>query len=114
MSHKNFYVGIDLNGNTIRDLGAGVNPTDAVTKAQLDSAIDSVLEMTEVRYETVVDIDDSVPETITHNLGKKFVQVSVYDSTGVKIDMDVTCVDLNTLTLLSTVALTGVAVIVSV
>ncbi|MGL5712662.1 MAG: hypothetical protein ACRCX2_06560 [Paraclostridium sp.] len=114
MAHKNFYVGIDLNGNTLKELGAGVNPTDAVNKSQLDAAIDSVLEMVEVHYEEVVDLEDSVEKTITHNLGKRYVQVSVYDSTGLKVEVDVTCVDLNSIKLLSVVALTDLNVVVSV
>lgn len=40
--------------------------------------------------------------------------MSVYDSTGIKIEVDVTCVDNNTISLLSTVALTNVTVAVSV
>ncbi|MGL5714243.1 MAG: hypothetical protein ACRCX7_11155 [Cetobacterium sp.] len=114
MAHKNFYVGIDLNGNTIKEVGAGILSTDAVNKGQLDAAIDSVLEMVEVHYEEVVDLVDSVAKTVTHNLGKRFVQVSVYDSTGLKVEVDVTCVDANNISLLSTVDLTDINVVVSV
>lgn len=114
MAHKNFYVGINLNGNTLQGLSDGVNLTDAVTKQQLDTAIDSVLEMTEVRYELTTDLEDSVAKIVTHNLGKKFVQVSVYDSTGNKIEVNVVVTDLNTLSVTSTVALTGVTIVVSV
>ncbi|MGL5714299.1 MAG: hypothetical protein ACRCX2_14860 [Paraclostridium sp.] len=114
MSHKNFYVGLDLNGNTIKEVGNGVLATDAINKGQLDSAIESVLEMVEVHYEETVSLDDSVSKTITHNLGKKFVQVSAYDSTGKKIEIDVTCVDLNSISILSTSALTDITIVVSV
>ncbi|MGL5713628.1 MAG: hypothetical protein ACRCX2_11465 [Paraclostridium sp.] len=114
MSHKNFYVGIDLNGNTIKEVGNGVASTDAVNKGQLDAAIESVLEMVEVHYEEVVDLEDAVAKTITHNLGKRFVQVSAYDSTGLKIEVDVTCVDADTITILSTVDLTDINIVVSI
>lgn len=114
MAHKDFYVGIDLNGNTIQGLSSGVNPTDAVTKLQLDQAIDSVLEMTEVRHEELVSLQDSVARTITHNLGQKFVQVSAYDNTGTKVELSTTVVDANTLTVTSTVALTDITIVVSV
>jgi len=53
-------------------------------------------------------------KTITHNLGYKYVQVSVYDSSDNLVHAEVSLTDANNLTITTSDALTGVTVIVSI
>lgn len=50
---------------------------------------------------------------LIHNLGERFVHVSVYDSGGNKIHCDIVCIDANKCSVKSVSALTNVEVIVS-
>jgi hypothetical protein len=52
-------------------------------------------------------------KTLNHNLGERFVHVSVYDSLGNKIHCDIVCVNANSCTVKSVTALTNVEIIVS-
>ena len=56
----------------------------------------------------------NVAKTINHNLGKKFVHVSVYDSNDSLVHAEVTLTDNNNLTVKTSDALTGVTVVVSI
>ena len=53
-------------------------------------------------------------KTLTHNLGKKYVHVSIYDSSDNLVHAEVSLTDANNLTVTTSASLTGVTVVVSI
>lgn len=81
---------IDMNGLAIREVAAGVNPTDAVNVSQLDSSAPQGF---------AADVGDGVLTTynVVHNLGTLDVLVQVYDkNTGQNVNVVIDRIDANT------------------
>ena len=98
-----------MNSQKITGLADPVNAQEAATKAYVDSLL------TSIRYEaTNQTLSANTAFTVTHNLGKKVVQVSVMDrSNNKKIDVEVTYTNTNSLSILSNTGL-GVDIAVSI
>jgi hypothetical protein len=69
------------------------------------------LRLQDLRHESQVTLTANVAQTITHNLGKKLVHVSVMDSAGNLIHLDVVYVSTTALTVKS---VTGITVDVAI
>ena len=98
---------IDLNGAIGLDLGAGL---------QID-AVDQRLRVNDAHFRKEFasqSFTANTAKTITHNLGKKYVHVSVYDSSDQLVHAQVTLTDANNLSITTSDGLTGVTVVVSI
>ena len=69
------------------------------------------LRLQDLRHESQVTLTANVAQTITHNLGKKLVHVSVMDAAGNLIHLDVVYVSTTALTVKS---VTGITVDVAI
>lgn len=119
---KNIYTSYEFNGNQITGVADGVNADDVSTKGQLDAGIaeakayadDAIANIVAdtIRYEvTSLTLNAGVPEDIVHNLGNKYVQVTLVDALDDnRVDLDVNFVDNNTIRVVSntTVTVNGV------
>ena len=70
--------------------------TNVIVLASSDQLIELISNSVKV-YEYVA-IDASTDHTVTHNFGRRWVQVTVYNELGEEIAGDVTAVDTNILT----------------
>ena len=98
---------IDLNGRIGLDLGAGL---------EIDS-VDQRLKVQDSHFRKEFasqSFTANTAKTINHNLGKKYVHVSVYDSSDQLVHAQVTLTDANNLSITTSDALTGVTVVVSI
>ena len=98
---------IDLNGAIGLDLGAGL---------RID-AVDQRLRVNDAHFRKEFasqSFTANTAKTITHNLGKKYVHVSVYDSSDQLVHAQVTLTDANNLSITTSDGLTGVTVVVSI
>jgi hypothetical protein len=98
---------IDLNGAIGLDLGAGL---------EIDS-VDQRLKVNDNHFRKEFasqSFTANTAKTINHNLGKKYVHVSVYDSSDQLVHAQVTLTDANNLSITTSDGLTGVTVVVSI
>lgn len=96
------------------EVNAGTDDVRAVTPAKLTSFVNTKA-FAKTYYNNAVNLTANTPETITHNLGlqnKDSFTISIKDSSGSEIGVDVDSVNTNSLTLTSFVAQTGVKVTV--
>ena len=98
---------IDLSGRIGLDLGAGL---------EIDS-VDQRLKVQDSHFRKEFasqSFTANTAKTINHNLGKKYVHVSVYDSSDQLVHAQVTLTDANNLSITTSDGLTGVTVVVSI
>lgn len=98
---------IDLNGAIGLDLGAGL---------QID-AVDQRLRVNDSHFRKEFasqSFTANTGKTINHNLGKKYVHVSIYDSSDQLVQAQVSLTDANNLSITTSDSLTGVTVVVSI
>lgn len=93
---------------------AGVDAENAVTSEGLKAFID-VKKMPRVFFSSSISLPANTPFTLAHNLGlqhKDAFTIRVADSTGSDVSVDVDSVDINSLTLTSSIAQNAVKVTV--
>ena len=98
---------IDLNGAIGLDLGSGL---------EIDS-VDQRLKVNDDHFRKEFasqSFTANTGKTINHNLGKKYVHVSIYDSSDQLVQAQVSLTDANNLSITTSDSLTGVTVVVSI
>jgi hypothetical protein len=98
---------IDLNGAIGLDLGSGL---------EIDQ-VDQRLKVNDDHFRKEFSSQSftaNTGKTINHNLGKKYVHVSIYDSSDQLVQAQVSLTDANNLSITTSDSLTGVTVVVSI